>query len=419
MALSSQAHPESTRIYSFAGTSSGYNTSFQNYFVPPDTTYGLWFYDFETTVWTAVNTLAQGITIPSHGATAEAVDQGLGFYLGGQIDNGTAADTSLLKSPVAIPGMIVVDTNTGRVANFTVPDFAASARQDGAAIYIPKYGDKGVVIVLGGMFEGRLLDMSKIAVFDVSTLNCTARSTNTAAVNAWYTVQSSGEVFNSRGKFCMVAVNAKDYTSINIYVYGGQSENSVFEDVFVLSLPSFNWTRVFSGTAPRSAMACSFVAPRYMMASGGIGQTNNLTSECDWLSKGIGFLDLTEVRAGGGWSLDFNADAKPYEVPAAVLDRIGGTGTDHTARIGPSAGWDDPALAQLFSPRITQTVGANNVTILAQPDFWIGLNTAAGAGIILGSIFGLLSLTILAFLLCKRRQKRHRNASAEISEHYT
>lgn len=108
MALSSQAHPESTRIYSFAGTSSGYNTSFQNYFVPPDTTYGLWFYDFETTVWTAVNTLAQGITIPSHGATAEAVDQGLGFYLGGQIDNGTAADTSLLKSPVAIPGMIVV-----------------------------------------------------------------------------------------------------------------------------------------------------------------------------------------------------------------------------------------------------------------------------------------------------------------------
>lgn len=408
--------PGSTRIYSFGGTSSGYNTTFQNYFLPPDTTYGLWFYDFDTTVWTAIDTLAQGITIPSHGASTEAVDQGLGFYLGGQLDNGTSNDTSSLEYPVAIPGMIVVDTNTGRVANFTVPDFAASNRQDGAAIYIPEFGEKGVVIALGGMSKGRLLDMSQIAVFDVSTLNYTARSSNTATMNTWYTVQASGEVPNSRGKFCMVAVSAEDHSSTNIYMYGGQSESSVFDDVFVLSLPSFTWTRVFSGTAPRSGMACFFVAPRNMIISGGIGPTNNLTADCDWLNQGIGFLDLTEVRAGSGWSPDFNAYAEPYKVPAAVLDRIGGGDTGRAAQTGPSAGWADPALAELFSLRVTQVVNGTNAITPAQTSFWTGLNTAARSGIIVGSVLALAFLSILALFLFKYRQKRLRNAGARFPE---
>lgn len=368
-------------------------------------------------MWTAVDTLSQGVTIPSHGASAEAIDQNLGFYLGGQVDNGTANDTSSLVSPVPIPGMVVIDTTTNRVTNYTIPDFAISNRQDGGAIYISEYGEKGVLLALGGKSNGQVLNMSQIAVFDIATLNDTARSTNTATVNTWYTIQASGAIPNPREKFCMAAVRSQDNSSTNIYVYGGRSDNDFFDDVFVLSLPSFTWTQVFTGTTARYGMTCSFVPPRQMVISGGVGQSGNLTADCDWLNKGIGFLDMSEVHAGTGWTSNFDANAKPYELPVDVLNTIGGSSTGGATLTRPIAGWATPALEQLFSLRVTSTAGNGiNTTSTNTPQSggWTALSTAAKAGVVVGSTIAILLLVVLVFFVLKSRQKRRSEAKALI-----
>lgn len=106
----------------------------------------------------------------------------------------------------------------------------------------------------------------------------------------------------------------------------------MYDDVYVLSLPSFTWTKVYSGNNPKFGHTCHTAGMRQMMTVGGsldanmyavetTGQIPNLaTLKCDQ-HGGVALFDLSNLT----WGSFFDAYAPAYQVPKKVVDVIGGS----------------------------------------------------------------------------------------------
>ena len=96
------------------------------------------------------------------------------------------------------------------------------------------------------------------------------------------------------------------------YMYGGRdAANNYFDEIWVLSLPSFSWTLVFSGKSPRFSHTCHLVGSRTMLTVGGLASVNQTqgrpginVSPCDWEVKGVGVLDISSIT----WGSVYNAE---------------------------------------------------------------------------------------------------------------
>lgn len=313
--------PGSTTMWQFGGTTAGFNQSFPWYEIPLDMQYAAWTYDNMSGLWSAYDTSSFGISIPSWGASAEAPNLGLGFYVGGQIDNGTSNSTQDLDNPIGVSNMIVLDTDHGHFYNVSVDESIQSNRQGAGMVYVDTYGKNGVLVMFGGSTsDSGLIPMDQIAVMDVSTLNTSLPESTDAQHNAWYMQQASGDVPSARTDFCLVSAPAQDNSSASIYLYGGKSNGSIFDDVYVLSLPSFTWVKVYTGSDARWSVTCHYMAPRQMITVGGGGKSSNISSDCDWETKSLAVLDLSTI----GWSSTYISDAPAYALPSQVVSAIGG-----------------------------------------------------------------------------------------------
>lgn len=310
----------SSSLHMFGGTTSSFNQSFPNYEIPPDTRYGIWDYDMDANLWTAVDTSDSLDTIPSWGASAEAPDQGLAFYVGGQTDNGTANSTQFLGSDtVGVTGMVIYDTTTSKMRNITGLSAVKTNRQGGGLVYLENFGRAGLLVMLGGHTPtDGYLPMDQIKIFDIYTADISddAGSGN----NLWYQQTATGDIPDGRVDFCLVAAPSQDNSTANIYLYGGTSDGTIFDDVYVLSLPSFTWVKVFTGSDARWSVTCHFVPPRQMITVGGGGKSSDITSDCDWEYKSLAVLDLSTI----GWGSVFDAGAPAYDIPEDVVKVIGG-----------------------------------------------------------------------------------------------
>jgi hypothetical protein len=163
---------------------------------------------------------------------------------------------------------------------------------------------------------GTLSSMSSVEIFDVGSLN------NASTPNGvWYSQQTSGQAPAPRIDACAVAVAAPDNSSYNIYMYGGRDGlNKYYDETWILTLPSFQWKLVNSGTSPRYSHTCHVVGNRQMLTVGG-SDTSRLTAGCDWHTVGVGMLDMSAVV----WGPTYNASAAPYQVPTDIVKMIGGT----------------------------------------------------------------------------------------------
>lgn len=310
----------SDTLYMFGGTTKDFNQSFPYYLIPPTEQYALWTYDIQGDLWTAVDTSSSGITIPSWGANAEAPPHGLAFYLGGQIDAGTANTTQDLgEGTVSLGGMVVLDTTSSNMKNLTVAEPIKSNRQGAGMVYVDNFGDAGVLVLLGG-YSGAdgFLSMDEISIFDIGTTDLSEGAS--ADKNKWYQQKASGTIPSARTDFCLVAAPSQDNSSTSIYMYGGRSNGTIFDDIYVLSIPSFTWVKVFVGEDARWSVTCHFIPPRQMITVGGGGKSSDITSDCDWEQKSLAVLDLSTI----GWGSIYDAEASPYEVPDAVVKIIGG-----------------------------------------------------------------------------------------------
>lgn len=318
-----QGAPSDSNIYLYGGTISYWNTSFPGWQGPSSQQYVLWSYDVNTKTWNQYDISDASPWRPSSGLSAEAPDQGLAFYLNGELDSGSSFTTEDLGDNIRvfIEGMIVINTTAQTAVNLSTADVTgAQPRTRGGMSYIPQYGEHGILILIGGTFKqsdvlndeylSNFVSMSQVDVFDID-----AYYRHNESYSGWYALNVTGDIPNPRAEFCVVMISAPDNTSHNIYLYGGIGENNVtFDDIYVLSIPSFEWTQVYGpGQSPRYRHTCHIVGSTMITVG---GQTPD--ADCDWESEGVGVLDMSSMI----WGSVYTPTASEYSLPSLVARNL-------------------------------------------------------------------------------------------------
>lgn len=140
-------------IYLYGGTTSYINTSNPAWEPPTSAQYSLFSYNTVSGGVSQFNISGASPERPSSGASATAPDQGLAFYIEGQIDSGSCTETQVFgdSKKVNLNGMIVIDTKARTARNLSTALVAdGSPRTYGSLQYIPGVGEKGILVHLGG-----------------------------------------------------------------------------------------------------------------------------------------------------------------------------------------------------------------------------------------------------------------------------
>jgi hypothetical protein len=151
-----QGLPSDNNIYLYGGTTSFWNTSFPGWQGPTAFQYVLWSFDTVAKTWNQYDISNASPQRPNSGYWADAPDLGLAFYLNGMIDNGSTLTTASLgnNTRVGLPGMIVIDTQTQTAKNVsTVALTGNNPRSRGNMVYVPEFGDKGILVTFAGSYR--------------------------------------------------------------------------------------------------------------------------------------------------------------------------------------------------------------------------------------------------------------------------
>ncbi|KAK6339137.1 hypothetical protein TWF718_008561 [Orbilia javanica] len=377
-----------TYLYLYGGTVNSSLSGFRPYTPPKPDNEVLWRYDIAKEFWQPITNGTRGITRASYGGSVVVPRLNKAYYLGGILDQGSTNETGNLSSPRFLDGMLEFDFDTESLRNISTDGLGNRARAYSEMVYIPGYGSgkekQGILVVIGGeVKDSQLVDvgnnrrgdpvvMSEIAIFDIAS-------------ETWHVQPASGKSYQipqSRTDHCIVVASAPDNSSHNIrYLYGGANfgQNRLLDDAWILSLPSFQWIKIFEGQSPRYGMTCHITPQgRQMITVGGLGDVytaNMKDSNCDWELKSVAVYDLTNLT----WSSIYHADFPPYSVPIEVVQYIGGTPQGFANITAPLyRGWATQEIKELFvnepSPKP---------------------NTGAITGGILGGITGLCILAVI------------------------
>ncbi|KAK2797437.1 hypothetical protein FQN51_008470 [Onygenales sp. PD_10] len=395
--------PDHNKIYLYGGTTSLRNTSFPGWLPQSSAQYTLWSYDTLTKEWDQYDVSDAAPLRPTSGAYAEAPEQGLAFYFNGQIDQGSAVNTQLLgPAKRFLKGMIAIDTNNQTARNISTDLVVADyPRTRGKMAYLPGAGEKGILAILGGSSKhaednsdkttGQYVPMDEVIIFDINSLY------NGDNNGTWYKQKVTGAIPEPRIDFCLVAISAPDNSSHNIYMYGGRDSASVFDDIYILSVPSFTWTRIYQGQSPRAYHTCHVAGNRQMITIGG-DKTTKIEEGCDWETKSVAVYDLTELK----WGSVFNAKAASYEVPKQLSKIIGGGAQGRADITAPKDGFQQKGLAQLFGQQLDDSEPT-------PPDVSKGITGGAIAGIVIGVIAAFAMVSGGIFFVYRRRRTRGQN----------
>lgn len=219
---------------------------------PRPPTDGIAIYDIISNQWNHTKT-PWNIRQVAWGASATVEERGEGYILGGWFNNGT---TPGMIGQQAASNLLRFDMNTQGWTNLTGPD--RMGRAEGAMVFLPA-SDSGMLIYFGGVIDpgknGSMIgsSMSTIYIYDMAS-------------SKWYTQNATGDVPEMRRRFCAGATYADDRSSYNIYLYGGLGvppDGVGFDDVYILSLPSFTWIKWWPSTPgvgnPHHSMTCNVI----------------------------------------------------------------------------------------------------------------------------------------------------------------
>lgn len=180
--------------------------------------------------------------------------------------------------------------------------------------------------------------MSTIDIYDVSG-------------NKWYK-QPTKDGPGTRSRGCAVVATAADRSSFNIYYYGGfdgiHPEDEFYDDVWVLSLPSFTWTKISNGTPihGRAGHKCFQPYPDQMMVFGGYTSEAGDLPSC--LDKGpVVIFNLTS----GQWMDSYDPTKHgAYGVPEKLRAAVGGSASGGATVTKPApSGWATSGLGDVFA----------------------------------------------------------------------
>jgi hypothetical protein len=105
--------------------------------------------------------------------------------------------------------MVTFDFANSRWTNLTTVGLysASGMALDGSAQFVPQFGEKGVIVMMGGIepsaswdTKGPLRPMSNITIFDPYNQN-------------WYSQSATGDVPLARANFCLVGASSTNGTT--------------------------------------------------------------------------------------------------------------------------------------------------------------------------------------------------------------
>jgi hypothetical protein len=167
-----QGPSTSDLIYTYGGSFFQSNSTYGN--PPPDpVTYSLWSYARSSNEWSQYDISGVSQVRPSDGSSAEAPDQGLGFWRGGQVNNASdSGSTGLGNGVIAVEGLLVVNmTGSLPVArNISAVDLH-SGNVGGSLTYVADVADDGILVAMGGLIKpiGEITELNGTLVGDERT----------------------------------------------------------------------------------------------------------------------------------------------------------------------------------------------------------------------------------------------------------
>lgn len=282
----------------------------------------------------------------THGAGTNIPSEYLGYCFSGleAATGGYMEDENDTATPnKTVSQMIKVNMTMMGSAQWSVlplnPDVPA---RGGAQLpFIPR-GEQGLLIAIGGVpfpvdagtysttfiqQEGASL-MTDLSVFDI-------------AGEQWYSQSTTGEAPPKTAEFCTVVAHENGTNSYQIYVYGGYDGSDLsgptYNTVWILSVPSFQWTNATptNSDAGRFGHICVMPYPDQMLVVAGTGtfagrpfpggkivELLNLTS-IEWLSSydpaAWGEYSVPDILKNQG-NLDQKADGMDRQL-AALFDQ--------------------------------------------------------------------------------------------------
>lgn len=114
------------------------------------------------------------------------------------------------------------------------------------------------------------------------------------------------------------------------YLYGGAgfgANASGFDDVYILSLPSFTWIQWWPTSPgvgkPHHTLTCNVIDGAQMLIIGG---TFPLSDACDSQSSwGTHNLDMGKQNPGNAMWYDYQPNITSYVVPEEIISVVGGS----------------------------------------------------------------------------------------------
>ncbi|KAI9828517.1 MAG: hypothetical protein M1826_006054 [Phylliscum demangeonii] len=302
-------------------------------------------------------TAGAGVNLPS---------ENLAFYFGGmrRPDWGEIRTSGRKQYHVtaAANTLISIDMSTMRKEKWTnasLPSTVAG-RANAELAWIPT-ADQGALVAIGGVINPEWAFsppsddqwtqsvrtspgfMSTVSVYDIKN-------------QKWYNQATSGDTPPQLTQFCSVVTAPKDRSSYSVYIYGGydglNDTSAPIDDVYVLSVPSFIWTKAYTGTRRhgRRGHRCALVYPDQMMVMGGQPESTD-TNTC--LDGGpVQVFNLNSLK----WQVGYDPKSwSEYKVPGVITAKIGGN-ADGGSQTRQPATWADAALSSLFAAAYSKTV---------------------------------------------------------------
>ncbi|KAI9814237.1 MAG: hypothetical protein M1827_003403 [Pycnora praestabilis] len=413
--------PAGTTLYAYAG------------FLNDNKTYpGIWAYDTLGNTWSNVSVAGDNLNSgnPSYAesmsASSTSTGLGLSFTTGGWTPTHLPAMMGMVVFNASDPG------NPSWI-NETGPDVPQT---QGSTMEYVRYGKQGVLIGIGGFnnfqfeqnpkganqwFQRR---MENIMVYDVDS-------------STWFNVTAFGDIPPPRSEMCSSVAASPDDSSFQITIYGGAdlTIGTVFDDVWILTIPTFRWIKVGNGTnnaesqlplgnstIGRTQMNCETYKDRQMIVLGGEvqirtgDQTTQLVNQqsCDPSYPAIRVLDTSTFT----FQTEFNPMPPAYVVPDLVSAAIGGGASGGATAKTPNGGWNNTQLEQIFSQTIkavnvtTDSKGGSDSTASSQTSSSSSSNQSSGSstGAIVGGVVGGVAGAAIAvglyLFLRSRKQKR-------------
>ncbi|APA12662.1 hypothetical protein SS1G_03685 [Sclerotinia sclerotiorum 1980 UF-70] len=351
------------------------------------------------------------------------------YSLGGNMVGSTDPGlVGLGNNSVPMTGMVEYNFEKGLWTNSSSTDYGGTVfgghsgfGSGGEGLYVPIFGQEGILVFLGGdaPFTQAILSkgsnpvpMNQITIYDIQSRK--------------FYLQSAGgdSIPFPRANFCAVGAGSSDNSTWEIFIYGGFHLGDInsygLDKVYILTLPAFRWFEAPAiGGTVRSSHRCQIIGKRQMLSIGGHG--NDYDDQDPWKS-GMGIFDMSELT----WGFNYDANAAAYARPALVTNYY------NTSSQFPT--FDNASLEAVI--KFTQndsSVTLNNSTS-GPSSANTSTSTSGGTsnapassqkskvGAIAGGIAGGVAaaiLAILGYLFWRRRQKRQEINIAKLTSDST